>query len=175
MTGYSIPLHANVCFVLPFPHKIWVRGTEISFPFSSSPKNQIVPNHRVPHPLYLRLSHFTYEHYNLEESTLNRKRPESQRWQFYHPQFQRDFPHLRANIKRKSARSMNTAPATSRVVFEHGKGYFLQRNDRSRSNSGEGPQHPPPPAAAGLGHMQVHIGPHDLFLFHFTFCNTAGR
>ncbi|KAF9905390.1 hypothetical protein EC991_001685 [Linnemannia zychae] len=79
------------------------------------------------------------------ESTLNRKRPESQRWQFYHPQFQRDFPHLRANIKRKSARSMNTAPATSRVVFEHGKGYFLQRNDRSRSNSGDGP--PPPPQA----------------------------
>ncbi|KAG0290891.1 hypothetical protein BGZ96_005649 [Linnemannia gamsii] len=92
------------------------------------------------------------------ESTLNRKRPESQRWQFYHPQFQRDFPHLRANIKRKSARSMNTAPATSRVVFEHGKGYFLQRNDRSRSNSGEGPPHPPPPAAAGLGHMQGRHG-----------------
>ncbi|KAG0316683.1 hypothetical protein BGZ97_006488 [Linnemannia gamsii] len=89
------------------------------------------------------------------ESTLNRKRPESQRWQFYHPQFQRDFPHLRANIKRKSARSMNTAPATSRVVFEHGKGYFLQRNDRSRSNSGDGPPPPPPPAAVGLGHMQA--------------------
>ncbi|KAF8936304.1 hypothetical protein BGZ47_009567 [Haplosporangium gracile] len=91
------------------------------------------------------------------ESTLNRKRPESQRWQFYHPQFQRDFPHLRANIKRKSARSMNTAPATSRVVFEHGKGYFLQRNDRSRSNSGDGPP-PPPPPAGGLGHMQGRHG-----------------
>ncbi|KAI7818863.1 hypothetical protein BC939DRAFT_461812 [Gamsiella multidivaricata] len=72
---------------------------------------------------------------------MNRKNPETQRWQFYHPHFQRDFPHLRKNIKRKSARSMNTAPATSRVVFEHGKGYFLQRNDRSRSNSGEGGQH----------------------------------
>lgn len=68
---------------------------------------------------------------------MNRKNPETQRWQFYHPHFQRDFPQLRKNIKRKSARSMNTAPATSRVVFEHGKGYFLQRNDRSRSNSGE--------------------------------------
>ncbi|KAG0069779.1 hypothetical protein BGZ89_002162 [Linnemannia elongata] len=95
--------------------------------------------------------------YDREESTLNRKRPESQRWQFYHPQFQRDFPHLRANIKRKSARSMNTAPATSRVVFEHGKGYFLQRNDRSRSNSGDGPP-PPPPQAGGLGHMQARHG-----------------
>lgn len=73
---------------------------------------------------------------------MNRKNPETQRWQFYHPHFQRDFPHLRKNIKRKSARSMNTAPATSRVVFEHGKGYFLQRNDRSRSNSGEGVSHP---------------------------------
>ncbi|KAF9580102.1 hypothetical protein BGW38_003384, partial [Lunasporangiospora selenospora] len=71
--------------------------------------------------------------YDREESNMNRKNPETQRWQFYHPQFQRDFPHLRKNIKRKSARSMNTAPATSRVVFEHGKGYFLQRNDRSRS------------------------------------------
>ncbi|KAK3812779.1 MAG: HSF-type DNA-binding-domain-containing protein, partial [Linnemannia elongata] len=40
--------------------------------------------------------------FHKKESTLNRKRPESQRWQFYHPQFQRDFPHLRANIKRKS-------------------------------------------------------------------------
>ncbi|KAI8361492.1 hypothetical protein B0O80DRAFT_160747 [Mortierella sp. GBAus27b] len=68
---------------------------------------------------------------------MNRKNPETQRWQFYHPHFQRDFPQLRKNIKRKSARSMNTAPATSRVIFEHGKGYFLQRNDRSRSNSGE--------------------------------------
>ncbi|KAF9096854.1 hypothetical protein BGX23_010302 [Mortierella sp. AD031] len=88
------------------------------------------------------------------ESTLNRKRPESQRWQFYHPQFQRDFPHLRANIKRKSARSMNTAPATSRVVFEHGKGYFLQRNDRSRSNSGDGLPPPPPPPQSGQASMQ---------------------
>ncbi|KAI1319539.1 hypothetical protein EDD11_003809 [Mortierella claussenii] len=76
--------------------------------------------------------------FHKKESNLNRKNPETQRWQFYHPHFQRDFPHLRKNIKRKSARSMNTAPATSRVVFEHGKGYFLQRNDRSRSNSGEG-------------------------------------
>ncbi|KAF9924856.1 hypothetical protein FBU30_005259 [Linnemannia zychae] len=88
--------------------------------------------------------------YDREESTLNRKRPESQRWQFYHPQFQRDYPHLRANIKRKSARSLNTAPATSRVVFEHGKGYFLQRNDRSRSNSGDGAPLPP----TGAPHMQ---------------------
>ncbi|KAF9964085.1 hypothetical protein BGZ70_006964 [Mortierella alpina] len=79
--------------------------------------------------------------YDREESNMNRKNPETQRWQFYHPHFQRDFPHLRKNIKRKSARSMNTAPATSRVVFEHGKGYFLQRNDRSRSNSGEGISH----------------------------------
>ncbi|KAK3828797.1 MAG: hypothetical protein J3Q66DRAFT_323620 [Benniella sp.] len=71
---------------------------------------------------------------------MNRKNPETQRWQFYHPHFQRDYPQLRKNIKRKSARSMNTAPATSRVVFEHGKGYFLQRNDRSRSNSGESSQ-----------------------------------
>ncbi|KAG0374874.1 hypothetical protein BGX24_009825, partial [Mortierella sp. AD032] len=92
------------------------------------------------------------------ESTLNRKRPESQRWQFYHPQFQRDFPHLRANIKRKSARSMNTAPATSRVVFEHGKGYFLQRNDRSRSNSGDGPPLPPPAQAQAQVQAQAGTG-----------------
>ncbi|KAF9575086.1 hypothetical protein EC968_004311 [Mortierella alpina] len=54
--------------------------------------------------------------YDREESNMNRKNPETQRWQFYHPHFQRDFPHLRKNIKRKSARSMNTAPATSRIA-----------------------------------------------------------
>lgn len=71
---------------------------------------------------------------------MNRKNPETQRWQFYHPHFQRDLPHLRKNIKRKSARNAISAPSTTRIVFEHehGRGFFLQRNDRSRSNSGEG-------------------------------------
>ncbi|KAF9990622.1 hypothetical protein BGZ75_000820 [Mortierella antarctica] len=114
--------------------------------------------------------------YDREESNMNRKNPETQRWQFYHPHFQRDFPHLRKNIKRKSARSINTAPATSRVVFEHGKGYFLQRNDRSRSNSGEGISHPqqtaqqdrsrssearPVPAKTSPGH-QHQMPPHPI-------------
>ncbi|KAF9379140.1 hypothetical protein CPB97_009141, partial [Podila verticillata] len=75
--------------------------------------------------------------YDREESSMNRKNPETQRWQFYHPHFQREFPHLRKNIKRKSTRTMSAVPTASRVVFEHGKGYFLQREDRSRSNSGE--------------------------------------
>ncbi|KAK3834055.1 MAG: hypothetical protein J3R72DRAFT_228272 [Linnemannia gamsii] len=51
---------------------------------------------------------------------------------------------------------MNTAPATSRVVFEHGKGYFLQRNDRSRSNSGDGP--PPPPQTQAQAQVQAQAG-----------------
>ncbi|KAF9423485.1 hypothetical protein BGZ94_008256 [Podila epigama] len=75
--------------------------------------------------------------YDREESSMNRKNPETQRWQFYHPHFQREFPHLRVHIKRKSSRSIATAPPASRVVFEHGKGYFLQREERSRSISGE--------------------------------------
>ncbi|KAG0333353.1 hypothetical protein BG004_000883 [Podila humilis] len=75
--------------------------------------------------------------YDREESSMNRKNPETQRWQFYHPHFQREYPHLRKNIKRKSTRTMSAVPTASRVVFEHGKGYFLQREDRSRSNSGE--------------------------------------
>ncbi|ORZ27040.1 HSF-type DNA-binding-domain-containing protein, partial [Lobosporangium transversale] len=91
-----------------------------------------------------QLNMYGFHKSKCQESNMNRKNPETQRWQFYHPHFQRDFPQLRKNIKRKSARSLNTAPATSRVVFEHGKGYFLQRNDRSRSNSGEGSQIPPP-------------------------------
>ncbi|KAG0310361.1 hypothetical protein BGZ99_000433 [Dissophora globulifera] len=95
--------------------------------------------------------------FHKKESSLNRKNPETQRWQFYHPHFQRDFPQLRDNIKRKSARSMNTAPATSRVVFEHGKGYFLQRNDRSRSNSGEGGYNIP-----GQSHMLNRQSPPNL-------------
>ncbi|KAF9346473.1 hypothetical protein BGX26_002010 [Mortierella sp. AD094] len=78
--------------------------------------------------------------YDREESNLNRKNPETQRWQFYHPHFQRDLPHLRKSIKRKSARNTISAPSTSRIIFEHehGRGFFLQRDDRSRSNSGEG-------------------------------------
>ncbi|KAF9107621.1 hypothetical protein BGX27_008681 [Mortierella sp. AM989] len=78
--------------------------------------------------------------YDREESSLNRKNPETQRWQFYHPHFQRDLPHLRKSIKRKSARNTISAPSTSRIIFEHehGRGFFLQRYDRSRSNSGEG-------------------------------------
>ncbi|KAF8941506.1 hypothetical protein BGZ58_007873 [Dissophora ornata] len=110
--------------------------------------------------------------YDREESSLNRKNPETQRWQFYHPHFQRDLPHLRDNIKRKSARSMNTAPATSRVVFEHGKGYFLQRNDRSRSNSGEGGHNmpgqvhaqsrpTPPHLSPGQQNRMPHLTPHQ--------------
>ncbi|KAG0036109.1 hypothetical protein BGZ82_004692 [Podila clonocystis] len=75
--------------------------------------------------------------FHKKESSMNRKNPETQRWQFYHPHFQREFPHLRKNIKRKSTRTMSAVPTASRVVFEHGKGYFLQREDRSRSNSGE--------------------------------------
>ncbi|KAF9435515.1 hypothetical protein BGZ76_006143 [Entomortierella beljakovae] len=78
--------------------------------------------------------------FHKKESNLNRKNPETQRWQFYHPQFHRDQPHLRKGIKRKSARTTINAPSTARIIFEHehGRGFFLQRDDRSRSNSGEG-------------------------------------
>ncbi|KAF9363791.1 hypothetical protein BGX34_003296 [Mortierella sp. NVP85] len=70
--------------------------------------------------------------YDREESTMNRKNPETQRWQFYHPDFQRDRPHLRNNIKRKSARSVNVAPTFPRVVFERDKGYYVQQEHPSR-------------------------------------------
>ncbi|KAG0332366.1 hypothetical protein BG000_010068 [Podila horticola] len=63
-----------------------------------------------------------------KESNMNRRNPETQRWQFYHPDFQRDQPHLRSNIKRKSARSINMVPTYSRVVFEPDKGYFMQQD-----------------------------------------------
>ncbi|KAG0302783.1 hypothetical protein BGZ98_007219, partial [Dissophora globulifera] len=66
-----------------------------------------------------------------KESTMNRRNPETQRWQFYHPDFQRDRPHLRNNIKRKSARSGNIAPTFSRVVFERDKGYYVQQESPS--------------------------------------------
>ncbi|KAF9272638.1 hypothetical protein BGZ68_002242 [Mortierella alpina] len=76
--------------------------------------------------------------YDREESTLNRRNPETQRWQFYHPDFQRDRPHLRSNIKRKSARSINIAPTFSRVVFERDKGYYVQQDSSGRPFSGHG-------------------------------------
>ncbi|KAF9332836.1 hypothetical protein BG006_004294 [Podila minutissima] len=90
--------------------------------------------------------------FHKKESSMNRKNPETQRWQFYHPHFQREFPHLRKNIKRKSTRTMSAVPTASRVVFEHGKGYFLQREDRSRSNSGEenGPEKKRPTCDHGM-------------------------
>ncbi|KAG0246863.1 hypothetical protein BGX31_006927 [Mortierella sp. GBA43] len=75
--------------------------------------------------------------YDREESTMNRKNPETQRWQFYHPEFHRDRPHLRNNIKRKSARSVNVAPAFSRVVFERDKGYYVQQDHPSRVFNGQ--------------------------------------
>ncbi|ORZ14392.1 hypothetical protein BCR41DRAFT_86492 [Lobosporangium transversale] len=69
---------------------------------------------------------------------MNRRNPETQRWQFYHPAFQRDRPHLRNNIKRKSARSVNTAPTYSRVVFERDKGYYVQQESSTRPFNGQG-------------------------------------
>ncbi|KAF9203670.1 hypothetical protein BGZ49_006162 [Haplosporangium sp. Z 27] len=92
--------------------------------------------------------------FHKKESTLNRKNPETQRWQFYHPHFQRDHPHLRKSIKRKSARNTISAPSTSRIIFEHehGRGFFLQRDDRSRSNSGEGGHISTPSQSISRGH-----------------------
>ncbi|KAF9113485.1 hypothetical protein BGX27_001497 [Mortierella sp. AM989] len=76
--------------------------------------------------------------YDREESNMNRRNPETQRWQFYHPDFQRDQPHLRNNIKRKSARSVNIAPTFSRVVFERDKGgYYMQQESPARSFNGQ--------------------------------------
>lgn len=77
---------------------------------------------------------------------MNRRNPETQRWQFYHPDFQRDQPHLRSNIKRKSARSINMVPTYSRVVFEPDKGYFMQQD------GGPGPYVPGGPG----GRFRVH-------------------
>ncbi|KFH68582.1 hypothetical protein MVEG_05392 [Podila verticillata NRRL 6337] len=84
--------------------------------------------------------------YDREESNMNRRNPETQRWQFYHPDFQRDQPHLRSNIKRKSARSINMVPTYSRVVFEPDKGYFMQQD------GGPGPYVPGGPG----GRFRVH-------------------
>ncbi|KAF9404959.1 hypothetical protein BGZ94_003837 [Podila epigama] len=84
--------------------------------------------------------------YDREESNMNRRNPETQRWQFYHPDFQRDQPHLRSNIKRKSARSINMVPTYSRVVFEPEKGYFMQQD------GGHGPFGPSGPG----GRFRVH-------------------
>ncbi|KAG0055638.1 hypothetical protein BGZ83_007938 [Gryganskiella cystojenkinii] len=100
--------------------------------------------------------------YDREESTMNRRNPETQRWQFYHPDFQRDRPHLRSNIKRKSARSINLAPTFSRVVFERDKGgYYIQQEPPSRAAGAGGlpPGHQgshPPPGSVGLLHPQQH-------------------
>ncbi|KAG0202670.1 hypothetical protein BGX28_004897 [Mortierella sp. GBA30] len=74
--------------------------------------------------------------YDREESTMNRRNPETQRWQFYHPDFQRDQPHLRSKIKRKSARSINVAPTFSRVVFERDRGYYVQQESPARPFNG---------------------------------------
>ncbi|KAF8953303.1 hypothetical protein BGZ46_003239, partial [Entomortierella lignicola] len=76
--------------------------------------------------------------YDREESNMNRKNPETQRWQFYHPDFQRDQPHLRNNIKRKSARSVNIAPTFSRVVFERDKGFYMQQESPIRPFNSQG-------------------------------------
>ncbi|KAF9094372.1 hypothetical protein BGX23_002226 [Mortierella sp. AD031] len=75
--------------------------------------------------------------FHKKESTMNRRNPESQRWQFYHPDFQRDRPHLRSNIKRKSARSINIAPTFSRVMFDE-KGPYIQQDYQTRPFSGLG-------------------------------------
>ncbi|KAF9432376.1 hypothetical protein BGZ76_010892 [Entomortierella beljakovae] len=105
--------------------------------------------------------------YDREESNMNRRNPETQRWQFYHPDFQRDQPHLRNNIKRKSARAVNLAQTFSRVVFERDKGYYVQQESATRfgvqpghmrshsSNHLQGsvPLYPPHPTA--------HRSPHD--------------
>ena len=112
---------------------------------------------------------------------MNRKNPETQRWQFYHPDFQRDRPHLRNNIKRKSARSVNVAPTFPRVVFERDKGYYVQQEHPSRVFNGQavhnrphGPGHSPemsrhghihggpPPGAHHYSHSSTpHRSPHD--------------
>ncbi|KAF8984642.1 hypothetical protein BGZ52_012388 [Haplosporangium bisporale] len=84
--------------------------------------------------------------FHKKESNMNRRNPETQRWQFYHPDFQRDQPHLRSNIKRKSARSINMVPTYSRVVFEPDKGYFMQQD------GGPGPYVPGGPG----GRFRVH-------------------
>ncbi|KAI7817834.1 hypothetical protein BC939DRAFT_312496 [Gamsiella multidivaricata] len=88
--------------------------------------------------------------YDREESTMNRRNPETQRWQFYHPDFQRDRPHLRNNIKRKSARSANIAPTFSRVVFERDKGFYVQQEAPARPFNVQG------------GHSRSHSSSHSL-------------
>ncbi|KAF9565121.1 hypothetical protein EC968_004248 [Mortierella alpina] len=52
--------------------------------------------------------------------------------------FHKNRPHLRSNIKRKSARSINIAPTFSRVVFERDKGYYVQQDSTGRPFSGHG-------------------------------------
>ncbi|KAF9992855.1 hypothetical protein BGZ79_002559 [Entomortierella chlamydospora] len=111
--------------------------------------------------------------YDREESNMNRRNPETQRWQFYHPDFQRDQPHLRNNIKRKSARSVNIAPTFSRVVFERDKGYYMQQESPVRPFNGPGSHarthssnhggHPPGPMPHHYSpHTSaVHRSPHD--------------
>ncbi|KAF9949104.1 hypothetical protein BGZ70_001938, partial [Mortierella alpina] len=105
--------------------------------------------------------------YDREESTLNRRNPETQRWQFYHPDFQRDRPHLRSNIKRKSARSINIAPTFSRVVFERDKGYYVQQDSTGRQFNGHGGHNRAhssiqlqDPSRHGYMHGQSPSGPH---------------
>lgn len=99
---------------------------------------------------------------------MNRRNPETQRWQFYHPDFQRDRPHLRSNIKRKSARSINLAPTFSRVVFERDKGgYYIQQEPPNRTAGGGGSSvgsvggHPGGhiPGSGGPHHQQLPPGP----------------
>ncbi|KAF9130681.1 hypothetical protein BGW39_002783 [Mortierella sp. 14UC] len=123
--------------------------------------------------------------FHKKESTMNRRNPESQRWQFYHPDFQRDRPHLRSNIKRKSARSINIAPTFSRVMFDE-KGPYIQQDYQTRPFNGlgghnrsqssnhpqdpsrhghhmhggpQGPGHFPFPGPMGLPHRQPHPDP----------------
>ena len=93
---------------------------------------------------------------------MNRRNPESQRWQFYHPDFQRDRPHLRSNIKRKSARSINIAPTFSRVMFDE-KGPYIQQDYQTRPFNGLGghnrsqsSNHPQDPSRHG---HHMHGGP----------------
>ncbi|KAF8945341.1 hypothetical protein BGZ47_002837 [Haplosporangium gracile] len=100
--------------------------------------------------------------FHKKESTMNRRNPESQRWQFYHPDFQRDRPHLRSNIKRKSARSINIAPTFSRVMFDE-KGPYIQQDYQTRPFNGLGghnrsqsSNHPQDPSRHG---HHMHGGP----------------
>ncbi|KAF9934182.1 hypothetical protein FBU30_003206 [Linnemannia zychae] len=114
--------------------------------------------------------------YDREESTMNRRNPESQRWQFYHPDFQRDRPHLRSNIKRKSARSMNVAPTFSRVMFDE-KGPYIQQDYQTRPFNGLGghnrsqsSNHPQDPSRHGHHMHGGHQG-HG----HFPFQSSMGH